>query len=95
MSDDDETTDPYEYFPELARGDSCSAVYTAQSLLSRHGFAVTRDGYFSDVMESVVKHFQMAKNLTPSGVIEHETWRILRALADTDPAPPPAAELGD
>ncbi len=89
-ADDEERTSSYDYYPILCRGDlaDASAVFTAQSLLNRHGFRVPTDGRFDQLMETVVQHFQLSRALPPSGIVDHETWLQLRKLSDTEPAPP-------
>jgi peptidoglycan hydrolase-like protein with peptidoglycan-binding domain len=41
------------------------------------------DGVFGSLTEEAVKHFQQANNLTPTGIVDRETYSSL--LSNTEP----------
>jgi lipoprotein-anchoring transpeptidase ErfK/SrfK len=71
--------------PQLARGDSGSAVLRAQILLARAHFSCGEiDGRFGWNLQSALISFQEARGLATDGVLRDDVWTAL----DVDTAPP-------
>lgn len=72
-------------------GDSGRAVVTIQNKLASLGFhhgAI--DGHYGSITERSVKAFQRARNLRPTGVVDHLTLQALGFQVDNDaPSSPP------
>jgi hypothetical protein len=52
-------------------------VRRIQELLRQQGFMLEADGIFGRKTEAALKGFQQKKGLTPSGVADSETWKLL------------------
>jgi peptidoglycan hydrolase-like protein with peptidoglycan-binding domain len=76
---------------------SNSEVTEIQKKLRVRGFDPgSIDGVFSLVTEEAVKNFQKVNNLTPTGIVDLETYKRLRSheSSDNNPsAPPPPTNL--
>jgi len=76
----------------LRRGAKGAAVKELQTLLQRHGIAVTADGDFGGRTEAAVQQFQREKNLRADGIVGAATWSALRGNTAAAPTlPQPAA----
>jgi hypothetical protein len=58
----------------LKRGMKGPEVADLQTKLNQIGYALTVDGDFGPITESVVIDFQMDKNLEPDGIVGEKTW---------------------
>lgn len=75
--------------PTIRKGDHCSWVTLAQTMLHNRGYDLGRygvDGDFGSATEDAVKAFQRDNGLTPDGIIGPKTWEALDGQA-------PAAKL--
>lgn len=63
--------------PVLQFGSQGQAVRELQTLLGRHGYAVTVDGDFGPQTATAVRAFQKAKGLVVDGVVGPQTWGAL------------------
>jgi peptidoglycan hydrolase-like protein with peptidoglycan-binding domain len=66
----------------LRRGDRGSRVKALQTLLSQAGFKTSTDGAFGATTVKVVKRFQRAANLKPTGVADARTLAALKTATD-------------
>src|ERR1051325_7291388 len=68
--------------PELHQGDSGEWVTYLQGLLEQAGFPPgSADGHFGHRTEQAVKEAQWAHGLSPTGVVDVDTWARLGATA--------------
>ncbi len=88
-------------YTTLQKGDNSEEVNTMQTRLTELGYlTVEYDGQFGDVTEQALKDFETKNGLTPDGIADTETLRVLysdKALKKSDPDPtasPPPAESG-
>ena len=58
-------------------GSKGQTVKLIQGWLCYHGFKVVVDGGYGKATGAQVRHFQRAKGLRPSGVVDDATWRAL------------------
>lgn len=65
----------------MQRGDKGEDVKLVQSFLNLLGYHLTPDGIFGSITEGVVRKFQLANNIFPSGVIDDNTLTILTQQA--------------
>ena len=71
--------------PTLQRGATDSCVGLAQQLLTNQGQNPGPvDCIFGQLTEAAVVHFQKAKGLTATGIIDSKTWAALEAPVITD-----------
>jgi peptidoglycan hydrolase-like protein with peptidoglycan-binding domain len=66
----------------LRKGDKGTRVKALQALLSSAGFKTSSDGQFGPSTVTVVRRFQRAANLRPSGVADARTLIALKAATD-------------
>jgi peptidoglycan hydrolase-like protein with peptidoglycan-binding domain len=70
----------------MQKGDSGKDVKLVQSFLNLLGYHLTPDGVFGSITEGVVRKFQLANNIFPSGVIDDNTLTILTQQAGGAPS---------
>jgi len=78
------TTDPVLYY-----GSTGACVKLAQQLLVEHGYSVGAsgaDGIFGSATRSAVEHFQAARRMDPTGVVDRLTWKALDSFGPTGSA---------
>lgn len=63
-------------------------VKELQTVLRTYGYNVRVDGYFTPFIETVVKHFQSARNIRPTGVVDQNLWAVLLKIPVAPPPPP-------
>jgi len=69
----------------IKKGMSGPLVVDLQTKLNQIGYAITVDGQFGPITESVVQDFQVAKNLAVDGIVGNQTWgAILYALSPAE-----------
>ena len=61
-------------------GDSGAAVYSVQSLLTRHGFTCQTTGSYTSTVVSLVKQFQKKNSLDETGNVDQVTLAVLEDL---------------
>jgi peptidoglycan hydrolase-like protein with peptidoglycan-binding domain len=66
----------------LRRGDHGARVKALQTLLSKAGFKTSTDGAFGSGTATVVRRFQRAANLRPTGVADARTIAALKSATD-------------
>jgi peptidoglycan hydrolase-like protein with peptidoglycan-binding domain len=66
----------------LRSGDHGSRVKALQTLLTQAGFTTTTDGAFGATTAKVVRRFQRAANLKPTGVADTRTIAALKGATD-------------
>lgn len=71
----------------MQRGDKGKDVKLVQSFLNLLGYHLTPDGVFGEITEGVVRKFQLANNIFPSGVMDDNTLTILTQQAGGAPNP--------
>lgn len=69
-------------------------VKELQRLLSRAGYSVASDGLFGEGTLKVVKKFQLARGLSPDGVVGPATWKALSSGKPVASPPPPPPSSG-
>ncbi|MEM4703360.1 MAG: peptidoglycan-binding protein [Candidatus Pacearchaeota archaeon] len=85
--------------PILSRGSTGDCVGLVQDLLNEKNYGPLKvDCIFGPQTETVVRDFQLDKDLTIDGVVGPKTWRALKSstgggeelhvIIDTDPSPP-------
>ncbi len=62
----------------LRRGHSGMDVYELQGLLRVNGYAIARDGFFTDETKEAVSAFQESHKLRSTGQVDRTTWSILQ-----------------
>jgi len=70
---------PAQTRPVLRQGAEGAAVSELQTLLSKHGYAVSVDGDFGPQTDAAVRAFQRATGLTVDGAVGPQTWAALLA----------------
>lgn len=70
----------------MQRGDKGDDVKLVQSFLNLLGYHLTPDGVFGKGTEGVVRKFQLANNIFPSGVMDDSTLTILTQQAGGSPS---------
>jgi putative chitinase len=63
--------------PVLRQGDAGASVTQLQIKLNSAGYALDTDGSFGPTTVAAVKQFQLAKQLTPDGIVGATTWAAL------------------
>lgn len=64
--------------PTLYPWDTKAAVVDLQRLLNAQGFTLKLDGDFGSVTESAVRAFQRQQHLRVNGIVNDQTWRLLK-----------------
>ena len=64
----------------LHTGDSGAAVYSVQSLLTRHGYTCQTTGSYTSTVASLVKQFQSKNGLAATGNVTQGTLAVLQDL---------------
>jgi peptidoglycan hydrolase-like protein with peptidoglycan-binding domain len=64
--------------PDLYPWDCSSDVAQLQELLRAHGFDLKVDGDFGCITEAAVKAFQRQQGLRINGVVDAQTWAVLK-----------------
>lgn len=62
----------------IKKGDIGPEVKQVQQMLIYHGYKLTADGIFGSGTESVVKQFQSSKNILVSGMVDKNTFDLLK-----------------
>lgn len=78
---------------ETSSGDQGDAVVATQTLLDKHGAALTLDGSFGAQTQTAVEDFQTDAGLNATGVVNPNTWKHLTGLAGADYVLPLARDV--
>lgn len=62
----------------LRKGHSGMDVYELQGLLRVNGYAIARDGFFTDETKDAVIAFQKSHKLRETGQVDRTTWSLLQ-----------------
>lgn len=62
----------------LRKGHSGMDVYDLQGLLQVNGYAIARDGFFTDETKEAVLQFQKLHKLRETGQVDRTTWYVLQ-----------------
>jgi peptidoglycan hydrolase-like protein with peptidoglycan-binding domain len=62
----------------LRKGHSGMDVYELQGLLRVNGYAIARDGFFTDETKDAVMAFQTSHKLRETGQVDRTTWSLLQ-----------------
>ena len=69
-------------------GDTGPGVKQVQTALAAQGYAVSVDGQFGALTETVVKSFQAKRGLKQDGIVGAATWAKLQTAATTGTTKP-------